>query len=404
MSITGSVHGPCAMALALLLAASLPACVDTSAARAASTTASTSAVNDSIDVEFGRGTPLPAIACAGRWRALDGKGAEIARGDSLPDGTVPVVSRTSVRLGDVDCGPPPVDIVPARTVRVQINGKTYRGALRLDLVGGQPRLLNRVALEDYLLGVLPGEMPERFGLEALKAQAVAARSYALAEYAQLGRVYADTRSQVYAGRDAESALTSRAVRETRGEVLLAPNKRVVKAFYCSTCGGLTAVGRTVFDDVPAGVMTAPVTCPDCRTSPNYSWQRRISAERICLAAELPVAPLESVRLSPGTLKDRTQTVTVRAGGREATLSATTFRERLSAGRPKTEQLLSTLFIEQPRIEGDELVVAGRGWGHGVGLCQYGAAGFAARGATYAAILGRYYPGAELSRRSAADSP
>jgi len=395
---------PFAVLLALAVTLLLPACADTSASRASSTTSASSALADTIDVEFARGSTLPAIACPGLWRALDSRGNETARGDDIPEGTIPVVSRTSVRIGAVDCGPPPVDIVPTRTVRVQIDGKTYRGALRFDFVGSQPRLVNRVAIEDYLLGVLPGEMPERFGLEALKAQAVAARSYALAEYAQLGRVYADTRSQVYAGRDAESALTSRAVRETRGEVLLSPNKRVVKAFYCSTCGGLTAVGRSVFDDVPAGVMGAAVACPDCRTSPNYAWQRRLSAERVCTAADLPVAPLESVSFSPETLKDRTQTVTVRAGGRQATLSATKFRERLSAGRPKAEQLLSTLFTAAPRIEGGELVVEGRGWGHGVGLCQYGAAGFAARGATYSAILGRYYPGAELSKRSAADSP
>jgi len=385
----------------LALVAVAPACADTSGGR---TGTAPPTVDDAIDVEFARGSKLPGISCSGHWRALDASGTETARGDGLPEGTVPAITRDAVRLGDVACGPPPVDIVPARSARLKIAGRGYRGTLHLDLAAGRPRVVNRVAIEDYLLGVLPGEMPERFGLEALKAQAVAARSYALAEAAAAGRVYADTRSQAYAGRDAESPLASRAVRETRGEVLLSPAHRVVKAFYCSTCGGRTAPGRSVFDDTPAGVMELAVACPDCRSSPNYAWLRRLSASRVCDAAGLPDAPLLGVALVPATLADRAVSVTVRAGDESATLPATLFRERLSAGHPKDEQVLSTLFSAPPRLEGGELVLEGRGWGHGVGLCQYGAAGFAARGATYDAILARYYPGAVLGRRSAAEAP
>jgi stage II sporulation protein D len=392
--------------LLLLLAlpglAALPACADTSGVRARPTPA---AADGSIDVELARGAALPPIACDGSWRALDAQGREVARGAALDGGQAVEVLRSRVVIGGTDCGPPPVELLPARGASVSVGGKAYRGSLRLEVerVGGAPRLLNHVSIEDYLLGVVPGEMPERFGLEALKAQAVAARSYALAEYGRLGRVFADTRSQVYGGRGMEASLASRAVRETEGEVLMS-GTRIVKAFYSSTCGGRTAPAGSVFDDAAPGVMERAVTCPDCRSSPNYSWLRRFTAERVCAAANLPAAPLESVTTTPETLPERVQTVTVRAGGEEVTLPAALFRERLSAGRPKSEQLLSTQFSAPPSIEDGALVLEGRGWGHGVGLCQYGASGFAARGAAYDAILARYYPGAALVRRESTGTP
>ena len=385
------------LAAAVLLAA---ACADTSSGRVRTTSP---AAPDEIDVEFGRGSRLPTIECSGPWKAVDGQGREQASGPSLAEGTAIAISRSEVVVGGIDCGPPPVALVPERGASVGVAGRSYRGCLRLELDKGSPRLLNRVRIEDYLLGVVPGEMPERFGLEALKAQAVAARSYAIAEDAASGRVYADTRSQMYAGREGESALASRAVKETKGEVLTA-NGRVVQAFYCSTCGGRTAPADSVFDGIPAGVMDRAVTCPDCRSSPSFAWVRRFPADRVCTAAGLPAAKLERVTVAPATVPARVTTVTVQAGGLEATVSAADFRSRLSAGRAKDDQLLSTQLSAPPRIEEGELVLEGRGWGHGVGLCQYGAAGFAARGATYSAILARYYPGTELTRRDLSSTP
>ncbi len=245
----------------------------------------------------------------------------------------------------------------------------------------------------------------KFGVGDRGRRIVRFSVHALAEHAARGRLFADTRSQVYAGRDGESTLASRAVRETRGEVL-SEGRTIVQAWYHSTCGGRTTPAASVFPAAPADVMNLAVPCPDCRTSPNFSWQRRFTAERVCAAVELPVSALESVSVSAGeALPGRPLTVTVRAGGRSASVPLLKFRERLSAGRPKDDQMLSTLLAVQPRIEAGVLVLEGRGWGHGVGMCQYGAAGFAARGANYGAILSRYYPGAQLtSTRDAAARP
>lgn len=350
-----------------------------------------------IDVELAAGSELPAVSCRSTVVVLDAAGRERLRLDALPAGEAPVVTPARVTLGGHELGPPPVDLHAAGTSRLQAGDRTCRGDLRLEwsAARGAPRLLNRVELEDYLLGVVPAEMPDHFGLEALKAQAVAARSYALAEVAEHGFVYGDTRSQAYGGRGRETPLGTRAVRETAGEVLV-QRGRVVTAFYHSTCGGRTLPARSVFDGVPPGVLERGVLCPDCKSSPFASWERRFEAAEVCRALGVPARPLEGASTTATTYPARPAALAIVAGGRAASAPLPELRERLSAGQPLARQMLSTQLSAPPALSDGRLVLKGLGYGHGVGLCQYGAAGFAARGGSYGAILQRYYPGATLS--------
>lgn len=307
---------------------------------------------------------------------------------SLSDGLVTIA-------GEV-LGAPPLEFRPLAGTSLAVDSVRYRGLLRVEARhDGSLQLLNRLPVEDYLRGVLPGEMPERFGLEALKAQAVAARSYALSE-AQHGWLYPDARSQVYSGRDSETWLASRAVEATAGQVL-AHAGSIVPAWFGSTCGGATALASQVFDDPPEGVMDSVVTCSDCRDSPTWAWTRRVEPDVLCAAFGLPSAALDSISTEPALFPGRPDWITLVAGGRQARLRVVDMRERVSAGRGWTERLPSTRWSAPPRLEAGGLVVEGHGWGHGVGLCQYGARGYARRGASYRAILQRYYPGAELVR-------
>ncbi len=379
-----------------LLASSLgvSGCLDTSAGRSAATPRPGEPM---IDVELsGDGVPPP-ILCNGDWVALDGRGREIASGQGLAGTAPPTISPAGVSVDGRAIGRPPVVLQPRRRAVFSVGGKPYRGDVVLDYDArlSVARVLNRLPVEDYLLGVVPGEMPDRFGLEALKAQAVAARSYALSEAADRGYVFADTRSQVYGGRSLESRLASRAVRETSG-LVLTTHLRVLKAYYHSTCGGRTTSAGSVFPATPPGVLATGVSCPDCRQSPHYSWLRAFDAARVCAAAELPSNRIDHASIEPSTVPGRPDTITISTPDADVTLGMTTFRERLSAGHPLAEQLPSTLLSVAPAVEEGALVLEGRGWGHGVGLCQYGASGFAARGANFEAILARYYPGAELS--------
>ncbi len=148
---------------------------------------------------------------------------------------------------------PPVMIVPAGDGPISLQGRRYRGALRLDDLEGGIRAVNHVDLEDYLRGVVPGEAPAGWGDDApaaLQAQAIAARSYALATLVadEPFDLYADTRSQVYAGASFEDPRTDLAVQATEGRVLT-HGGRVIVAYYSSSSGGHTEDGDRVF---PAG--------------------------------------------------------------------------------------------------------------------------------------------------------
>jgi len=145
-------------------------------------------------------------------------------------------------------------VVPGRGSRILVNGKSYRGIIELRVTSfGTVRAINWIEIETYLLGVVPAELgPEVWPrIEALKAQAVAARTYAWRNKGQfLDEGYdlcATPRCQVYAGADAEHPLSDRAVRETAGQVL-AWNDRPIIALYTATCGGHTEDGKGIFPE------------------------------------------------------------------------------------------------------------------------------------------------------------
>ncbi|MDW3229840.1 MAG: SpoIID/LytB domain-containing protein [Acidobacteriota bacterium] len=182
---------------------------------------------------------------------------------------------------------------------LSLNGRSYRGIFQLKNTSRGLTLINVLNLEDYLKGVVPLEMsPEIFNnLEALKAQAVAARTYALknmGRYKHLGFDLTDNQSsQVYGGMSAEHSLTNRAVEETTGEVIVYKGQ-LINALYTSTCGGLTEDAENVFPGSPVPYLKS-VTCtfekqPEWRieTSLNYPGirlkGRDISAEVFPLMA------------------------------------------------------------------------------------------------------------------------
>lgn len=164
----------------------------------------------------------------------------------------------------------PLVIRPGKKALLTLDGRPYRGKLEIATQGEFLRVVNVVALESYLQGVVPGEVPASWPVEALKAQAVAARSYALANLVK-GKpfdLYSDVRSQVYSGVASEKPSTSQAVLATAGEVVLHAGK-VATTLYFSTSGGRTASAIDVFG------MSIPylVSRPDPwdKASPYHRW-------------------------------------------------------------------------------------------------------------------------------------
>jgi stage II sporulation protein D len=254
---------------------------------------------------------------------------------------------------------------------------------------GGLQVIDALPLEDYVSAVTGAEMPLAFQPEALKAQAVAARSYALSrklEAVEEGRDYdlgSTVLDQVYPGQAVDPRARA-AAEATAGEVLV-NGRRPVEAYFHSACGGRTergldALGRDLD-------YLASVECGRCGAAPKAAWRLELPGDELARLAGLP-GRATGFAVPERTRAGRASRVEVAAGARRARLTAVELRRRLGY-----ERLPSLWF--SVRADGDGFVVEGRGSGHGAGLCQWGAAGWARAGEGYREILGRYYPGTEI---------
>ena len=264
-----------------------------------------------------------------------------------------------------------------------------------------PVIVNEVALEDYLKGVVANELnPVAFPqMEAIKAQAIAARSYALSMLGQYARrgfdLYSDHRSQVYGGVETERPMSNRAVEETRGIVSVYQGKPI-KAFYSSTCGGKTEAYQLAFRRPPIPYLKGGVNCKDS-SGRYFSWEEKIPNSRIQknLVPKAGVGNLKKLVPIKRGSSGRVLEMRVVGDRGEKVLTGNDIRYALG--------LRSSLIRKiQPSYDSSgnivELRVRGRGYGHGVGLCQIGSVELARRGWTFERILKRYYPGIDLVRR------
>lgn len=261
-----------------------------------------------------------------------------------------------------------------------------------------------VRLEDYLLGVLPAEMPARWPLEALKAQAIASRSFVLARLEERKGKYFDVDStvvdQVFK-LDHEQSLTPKerekirqAVRETARQVLLAPDLKVLKAFYSADCGCQSEDPRFVWGEISS---FESVKDPTCNLRKPQTWsvtfnEREVKA-RLRETLQLPQeANLESIKVGKLTPSGRVANVALemKVDGKitKVSLNSQEFRRIFGFNR-----IRSTKF--SLKWNDNSLNIIGVGLGHGVGLCQTGARSMAKEGANYQSILKFFYPRAKL---------
>jgi stage II sporulation protein D len=274
---------------------------------------------------------------------------------------------------------------PHHTIRIGIAG-----------TNGAITKVKRLDVEKYLLGVLPQEMAPEWPIEALKAQAVVARTYA---YSQLGRfggqgfdLTSDTRSQVYKKPAAPAPLVRRAVTETAGEVLGWRGK-LLGIYYHACCGGHTTSPNSAWGYTkPAPPPLRGVADRYCRHSPYAHWSSYVSAKDL-------LASLGHKRLLGATLRSFSIAAKDRAGYAlwfKARIGGRTLRFAAYRVRQALGNALPSLRIMKIRRSKAGYEFFGEGLGHGVGLCQWGARGMADRGYRYEAILKHYFPGSVLS--------
>ncbi len=247
--------------------------------------------------------------------------------------------------------------------------------------------VNVLPLEEYLAAVLGSEMPPTFPAEALEAQAVAARTYAVRKKIEAaGQPYhlgATVLHQVYGGASRETPETRAAVAATQGEVLVY-EMEPIEAYFHSACGGRTESGEEALGR-PLPYLQS-VECP-CRGAQPSDWTLNVPAAE---CRRLFGASPRDVAVTEHTASGRARRIALRFARGERVFNAADFRRRLGYDR------LKSLDFEAREDEGG-LVIHGRGSGHGAGMCQWGARVLAERGSNYRQILAHYYPGTEIRK-------
>ncbi|MCK4860008.1 MAG: SpoIID/LytB domain-containing protein, partial [Candidatus Omnitrophica bacterium] len=286
-----------------------------------------------------------------------------------------------------------VKIKPQRKAAIFLNRYRLRGNLELiRQKNGTLLAVNEIDIEDYLCGVLREEVSPHWPIEALKAQAVAARTFAVyqdsliqdKDYALDNTIY----SQVYGGVRQETWRTTQAVRLTSGEVLTYKGK-IFPAFFHATCAGHTEDAKNLWD-----INISPligVQCPFCQKSPHYAWKAKITffqIEQKLKKKGYKIGKVLHLSVMGRNRSGRVKEVKIKGDKKTITIEANKFRLLVGANLMRSANF-------KMLVKKKQIFLEGKGWGHGVGLCQWGAYSMSKKGFNYRQILEYYYPGAEI---------
>jgi len=405
-----------------------------------------------LRVGLGEGLPKQRFACTGPWQlrsgARDRTLLDLAAGDTV---SATVFAGKLKFASDLEGGLLDWLVLAPRDPGDLLlwNDRTWRGELhviRTPRDSTRVTVVNVVELESYLAGVVPGEIGRALPPDAraaVEAQAIVARTYVIGRLeAQRARgfdVFADTRDQVYGGAAGEDPLAAAAIAATGGLVVYRGDE-LADTFFHSTCGGHTADCAEVWPVAPDPLLRGvedrrPDGVAWCGESRYAVWEQTWSwsdLERV-LAASLP-AYLDELAQHPGSAWQTDGFAPAYAGadprrpgslrrleidartreGRVAALGITTEAGRYRVRGDETRRvlrpaatgaaILRSAWFDLETDEGRRVIARGRGWGHGLGLCQVGAIARARAGQTARAILAHYYPGSRLAPLDGAALP
>jgi stage II sporulation protein D len=301
--------------------------------------------------------------------------------------------------------------------RLQIDGKQFRGNVEVFPEGSKNfYVVNVINVEDYLRGVLPPEIGKRAKneYEALKAQAVASRTYALATRGKYSDkefdLINDIRDQVYSGIKGETKVTDRAVADTKGEILMYGGE-IVEAYYHSTCAGRTENIAEVWNREPLPYLRSVTDLDYCKWSKFYDWNEVFTASELLDHIRVYMKENSDDASVVGRELHNLEIVSHTGAGRVMAVQLTTEqgtitlrkdqirwafgRSRASGILRSTNFLLDLEYAESGTVK--KIHVSGYGYGHGLGMCQCGAIGMARAGFDHEDILTHYYSGARIEK-------
>lgn len=276
---------------------------------------------------------------------------------------------------------------------LSVENKAYRGQFQLIKDNGKITVVNIVSLEEYLYSVVPKEAGDEWPMEALKAQTVAARTYAMSRKAvRLEHefdVYDSEIDQVYGGYVCERGRTTEAVDDTKGEILTYDGEPIL-SYFNSNSGGYTEDALYAFS-LRRPYLIA-ISDPYSKNVQDYRWTLRITAAELqkrMKAKGMNVGTIQNFIVTERSPSGRAMKIRVVHSKGVLAMNAGDFRWKVAS-----TMLRSTLFTVKK--EGESFLFSGKGYGHGVGMSQWGCYNMGRKGKTYKEILSFYYPGTKLS--------
>lgn len=294
---------------------------------------------------------------------------------------------------------------------LSLNSKKYRGIVKIFSQDSQIKFVIQLSLEDYVKGVMTKEMPLGSGTEnynALKAFSICIRTYAYNKIKgnkNFFDVYPDTRDQVYGGVGGETEISNDIVDETKGQLLYFDDEPAI-VFYHSTCGGTTEDVQNVFENkfIPYLISVKDGNEHFCKISPRYEWSEyyteqvileRLYNSKLILSKNYKISDLQiKSRFNSGRVKELKITlIGINNEEKEVLLVGNSMRSVLRSSDGKS--LLKSNYFDLEVDENKNVIINGKGNGHGVGLCQWGAIGQSRIGRDYKEILNHYFPGTKI---------
>lgn len=305
------------------------------------------------------------------------------------------VSDSGLKIGKLDLKIYGFRIQPVRSPVIYVNGRKFRGAIEISRQPNNTLLVvNHLDVEKYIAGVLYHEISPRWPLEAIKAQAIAARTYALYQVKHNEDKQYDlvstVASQVYGGRTSERGRTSKAVKRTKSEVLTYKNK-IFPTFYHATCAGHTENAKNLWR-----ISIMPLRgreCQFCQRSPHFKWKAKMGLKSIAealLKSGYKTGAINSINIIERYISARISDLEVNSSAGKLELSG--YRFRLALGPNVIRSANFDL-----KLKKDKIYFEGLGWGHGVGMCQWGAFFMSKKRFNADEILGFYYPESKIKK-------
>ena len=274
---------------------------------------------------------------------------------------------------------------------IWVGQKRFAGKLNLFVLDSEILVVNVLGIEKYLNSVVGSEMPTKWPIEALKAQAIASRTYALKQKGNnLFDIDSTQKNQVYNGLESRTYKTIRAVKSTRSLVLTYKNK-LINALFHSSSGGMTENSQDVWKNKYPYLSSVK---DFDKNNPKFRWQKKISSNEL-INLFPKIGGLKNIEILDITSTGRVKNLKLIGADGSDQISGVDFRKRLGL---KSNFIRFKFFEEElnnntPQKKG--LIVFGQGSGHGVGMSQWGAKYLASRGQKAERILKHFYKGVQI---------